>query len=145
MRHRSRTLPFWNPLKELSAYAVVSGIALAVDASILWILVNRLAWHYLPASAVSFIAGGGVSYALSVRFVFRFRNVNCRQVEFVSFVLLGVAGLLVNAAVLSLAITYIGLGLLAAKLVSAGFTFTTNFALRRQLLFAPRVGQVRAE
>jgi putative flippase GtrA len=137
MQHGSRYLPLRNALRELWGYALVSGVSLAVDASILWILVNRLAWHYLPASAVSYTAGAGVSYVLSVSFVFHFRNVSRRQLEFVSFVVLGLAGLLVNAAVLSLGITCVGLGLLTAKLVAAICTFTTNFLLRRQLLFAP--------
>ncbi len=137
MQHGSRYLPLANALRELLAYALVSGVSLGVDASILWTLVNRLGWHYLPASTLSFTAGGAVAYVLSVRFVFHFRNVSRRQLEFVSFVALGLAGLFVNAVVLSLAIAYGGLGLLTAKLTAAVFTFTTNFLLRRQLLFAP--------
>jgi putative flippase GtrA len=137
MQYAPRYLPLWTALRELWAYALVSGVALAVDASILWTLVKRLAWHYLPASAASFTAGAVVSYVLSVRFVFQFRNVSCRQLEFMYFVVLGLVGLLVNAAALSLAITCIGFGLLTAKLMAAGCTFTANFVLRRQLLFAP--------
>jgi len=126
-----------NLLSELWAYGLVSAVSLVVDASLLWILVNRAGWHYLPASAVSFTAGALVAYVLSVRFVFHFRNVSSRQLEFAYFVVVGLIGLLINAAALSLAITCIGLGLLAAKLIAAVCTFTTNFALRRQLLFAP--------
>jgi len=136
MSYTSR-LPVRGALRELGAYALVSGIALVVDTSLLMILVNAAAWHYLPASALAFIVGTGVAYLLSVRFVFRFRRVNRRELEFAYFLVFGAAGLLVNAAALSVAITLVGLGLLTAKLVAAGCTFVTNFTLRRQLLFTP--------
>jgi putative flippase GtrA len=123
---------------EVLGYGLVSAIALAIDAAILRTLVVIWGWHYLPASVVAFISGAAVAYVLSVRFVFRSRQVNNRVLEFGYFLLLGVVGLLVNAAALSLAITGIGLGLLKAKACAAACTFTTNFILRRALLFTPK-------
>jgi putative flippase GtrA len=123
-------------LTELLAYALASGIALVVDTSLLWVLVNVAGWHYLAASIPAFAAGATVAYLLCIRFVFRFRRVALRQLEFTYFVGLGLAGLLVNAVALSVAITAIGLGLLTAKMLAAGCTFAANFTLRRGLLFA---------
>lgn len=120
---------------EVLAYAVASLLALCVDTSILWVLVNEAGWHYLPASALAFTAGASVAYVLSVRFVFRFRAVQRRKLEFLYFVALGLTGLLVNSAALAVAIGSAGLGLLSSKLIAASCTFGTNFALRRQLLF----------
>ena len=120
---------------EVFGYGVVSAIALAFDASLLKFLVAFEGWHYLPASTVSFIAGAAIAYGLSVRFVFRSRKSRNRVLEFGYFVALGIVGLVVNAVVISVAISLIGLGLLAAKLAAAGCTFVTNFALRRGLLF----------
>ena len=124
-------------LLEGLGYGIVSAAALGVDAAILKVLVALAGWHYLPASAVSFIAGAAVAYGLSVRFVFRFHQVKSRTLEFGFFLAIGLVGLLVNAATLSVAIGAFGLSLMPAKLVAALCTFNTNFLLRRTLLFSP--------
>jgi putative flippase GtrA len=126
-----------NLLIEVLRYGLVSALALAVDTSILYVFVNIVGWHYLPASALAFSAGATVAYLLSVRFVFRFRTLRNPSLEFASFLGLGLAGLLVNAAALFVAISAAGLGLITAKVLAAGCTFATNFTLRRQCLFAP--------
>jgi putative flippase GtrA len=71
-----------------------------------------------------------------VSFVFRSRRVDNRALEFTYFVALGLAGMLVNAVVLSLAIAGLGLDLMPAKLLAAICTFFSNFLLRRTLLFS---------
>jgi putative flippase GtrA len=124
-------------LIELFGYGLASAAALAIDMSVLEALVHMAGWHYLPASAVAFICGSAAAYLLSVRFVFHFRQMDNGAVEFGYFVGLGAAGLAVNAAALFVAISEAGLNLFAAKLLAAGCTFGTNFALRRQLLFCP--------
>jgi putative flippase GtrA len=123
---------------ELLGYAVASAVALGIDLTTLRLLVEGAGWHYLPSSAVAFVAGAGVAYLLSARFVFRTRRFRSRTLEFSSFVALGVVGLVVNAATLSVAISAVGLGLVTAKLLAAICTFATNFTLRRKLLFSPR-------
>jgi putative flippase GtrA len=75
---------------------------------------------------------------LSITFVFRYRQVEGRALEFGSFVGLGLVGLGVNAAVLFVAVNGAGVELIPAKVLAAGATFTTNFTLRRQMLFQPR-------
>jgi len=122
---------------ELLGYGWVSIVALAVDVVILKTLVTEVGWHYFPASSVAFISGAGVAYLFSVRFVFRFRQLQSRTLEFGYFMALGGVGFIVNAITLSLAISAAGLGLVSAKLLAAGCTFATNFTLRRLLLFSP--------
>ena len=124
-------------LIEVLRYGLVSALALAVDTSILYVFVNIVGWHYLAASVLAFSAGATVAYVLSVRFVFRFRYLRNPSLEFASFLGLGLAGLLVNAAALFVAIGAAGLGLITAKVLAAGCTFATNFTLRRQFLFVP--------
>jgi putative flippase GtrA len=124
------------PLTEAFKYGLASAVALAVDMSVLR-SVAAAGVHYEVAAALGFTAGATVAYLLSVRFVFRFRQLARPAVEFASFVALGVAGLLVNAAAMAVAVGAVGLGLTTAKLLAAGCTFATNFTLRRQLLFSP--------
>ena len=128
---------------ELVGYAVASAVALAADIGLLTALSGGLGWHYLPASAVSFTAGGVIAYLLSVRLAFRFHNLGNRSVELVSFIALGAAGLLVNSLVMWLAVAWLGSAIIAAKLCAAVCTFTVNFLLRRQLLFtAPATSNI---
>jgi putative flippase GtrA len=124
-------------LTEVGGYGLVSLVALAVDTSVLYACVNMAGWHYLPASVLAFAAGATVAYLLSVRFVFRFRQLRNSSLEFASFLALGLVGLLVNAAALFTAISAVGLGLITAKMFAAGCTFAANFTLRRQFLFSP--------
>jgi putative flippase GtrA len=100
-------------------------------------LVDGLRWHYLPASAIAFLAGAAVSYLLSVRFVFSTRKLHNSYLECIFFFTLGLVGLAINAGALFFAIGTVGLGLTTGKLFAAGCTFTANFALRRHLLFTP--------
>jgi putative flippase GtrA len=123
-------------VSELLGYVIASGVALAVDSTILLGLVRAAHWGYLPASIASFLAGAVVAYLLSTRFVFQSRQIRSAPLEMGYFIALGSAGLLVNSAAMFVAVSKVGLALLPAKLVSAGCTFATNFALRRQLLFA---------
>jgi putative flippase GtrA len=124
-------------LMELFGYGAVSGVALALDVATLEMLVKVGGWHYVPAAVTAFFAGGVLAYHLSVKYVFTARQLANRSLELGYFVALGVIGVIVNVAVLSLAIGQMGLDLLPAKLLAACGTFTTNFVLRRQLLFAP--------
>jgi len=140
--HRYQWLSFRFLSREVVGYGLVSAAALGVDAGILKGLVTLARWHYLPASVVSFVAGAAVAYLLSVRFVFRFRQLSNRALEFGYFVGLGLLSLLVNAATLSVAISGVGLALMTAKVIAAVCTFVTNFLLRRALLFsAPRTSE----
>ena len=128
-------------MRELLGYTLASAAALAVDVSLLTFLVQITGWHYLPASIVAFVTGAWVAYGLSIHFVFRSHRIRNRSLELGCFVALGSAGLAVNSLTLFIAISKAGLGLLTAKMLGAGCTFATNFALRRQLLFtAPRSG-----
>jgi len=121
---------------ELGGYAAASVVALAADMGLLAALTSRLGWYYLPASAVSFTAGGVVAYFLSIRLAFRFRGLANKSVELVSFVALGLVGLLVNSLVMWAAVAHFGLAVITSKACAAVCTFSVNFLLRRQLLFA---------
>jgi putative flippase GtrA len=124
-------------IREVGFYGAASACALAVDVGMLQLLSAVLGIHYLAASAISFVAGGVVLYFLSVKFVFTSRRVDSRTLELSFFLALGLIGLVVNAAVIYVAVGPLHAPLLAGKFAAAGFTFSTNFVLRRYLLFSP--------
>jgi putative flippase GtrA len=124
-----------NSVLEFLSYAVASAAALAVDVSVLTVLVSLAAWGYLPATSVSFTVGGVFLYFISIRFVFRLRRITNRALELPLFVVLGLAGLIVNVLVMFVVIEGAHLHYLLAKGTAAGCTFATNYVLRRRLMF----------
>lgn len=121
-------------LRELVGYAIAASLGLLVDVGLLKALVDMAGWHYLSAAAVAFTAAVGVTYFVSVRFVFQSKGSGNRCVEFLQFAALGVVGLLINLLVLSVGVGVVGLQLLAAKAIATICAFVTNFVLRRRLL-----------
>ncbi len=122
-------------LGQVVGYGAASVCALAADITILWLLVQFCGWSYLTAATASFLAGGVLAYALSVRLAFHHHRLADPRLELLTFVAIGVAGLIINATVISLAVRYLGLHYLLAKCLAAGFTFICNFIARRQILF----------
>jgi putative flippase GtrA len=125
-------------VREFVGYLAASSAALIVDVAVLWLLVRRGGFTEVPAATVSFLAGAVVAYQLSVAIAFREHRRYDRGAEFVSFVAIGALGVGINAAVIFVATRYAGLHFLIAKGIAAAFTFSSNFLLRRQLLFVPR-------
>ena len=121
--------------REITGYAAASACALALDVSILWALVHYFFWWYLAAATFSFLCGVIVSYLLSIKWAFKQHRLSDWRAEFMGFALLGTIGLGVNAIVIFIAVEYLGVYLLIAKGLAAGFTFLCNFVSRRRLLF----------
>ena len=120
---------------EAIGYAAVSACAFIIDIAVLFVLVHYLAWWVVAAATASFLIGLLVGYLLSVTWVFKFRRLTDRRIEFASFAGIGVVGVAINAAVISFGVKILGVHYLIAKCGAAGFTFVWNFAARRQLLF----------
>jgi putative flippase GtrA len=123
-------------MREAVLYSGASGLALAVDVAALSLLVELAHLHYLVAACIAFLAGTTVVYLFSVSKIFRHRNLRDRRIEFGVFAAIGVLGLLVNLTVLKITVDGLGAHYLIGKMASVTFTFSLNFGLRRQLLFA---------
>ena len=63
-------------VQEAIRYAAVSACALAIDITVLFILVHYLSWWYVTAASTSFLVGLLVGYVLSVTLVFKYRRLN---------------------------------------------------------------------
>ena len=125
-------------IREAFRYTAVSVFGFLVDITILWILVRYFSWGYLWAATTSFVAGLLVGYVLSVSLVFNYRRLKDQRLEFASFAVIGVVGVAINAAAMSIGVKFLGLHYLIAKCGAAGFTFLWNFLARRQFLFVQR-------
>lgn len=139
----SETAPFVSTigsegLHEFIRYFVASAIALLVDIGSLWLLTSVAAVPYLLSGAIAFVLGLVTIYVLSVRWVFRKRLVVNPHLEFALFALVGIIGLALNEAVLSVLTGYFGVFYLLSKAASVVLVFSWNFAARKWLLFRAR-------
>jgi putative flippase GtrA len=125
-------------IREAFLYTAVSALGFLIDITVLWILVRYLSWGYLLAATTSFVVGLLVGYVLSVNLVFKYRRLKNQRIEFVGFAAIGLVGVVINAAAMSIGVKFLGLHYLLAKCGSTGFTFLFNFLARRQFLFAER-------
>jgi putative flippase GtrA len=125
-------------LRQAAGYAGASALAFGTDFLLLLLLVAVSGMAYLPAAALSFLAGTLVVYWLSIRHVFDYRRLEDWRREFAIFAGLGLAGLAVNLAAIYMLVEGFGLHYLIAKVGAAGCTFCVNFLLRRWMLFLPR-------
>jgi putative flippase GtrA len=132
-------------LRESSIYALGAAAAFAVDFALLWLLVDRFGMHYLPAAALSFLAGTVVVYRVTVRHAFRYRRVEDRRLEFGYFAMIGAAGIVLNLVLMYLLVEWLTLHYLTAKIGAAGVSFVANYAARRCFLFTRRPSAEREQ
>ena len=125
-------------VREATRYAFVSACAFIIDIAVLFILVSYLSWWYVAAATASFLVGLLVAYLLSITLVFKYRRLQDARIELASFAGIGLVGVAINAAVITLGVNLLGVHYLIAKFGAAGFTFVWNFAARRQFLFVQR-------
>lgn len=121
---------------EFVRYLIAGATAFVVDVAIFLFLVRFVGIQPVAAAIAGYLVGLILVYVLSVRWVFSFRRLNARHLEFASFVLIGGIGLAINVAVIAALTEVRGMDLLVSKLIATGTTFTFNFALRKLMLFS---------
>ena len=133
-----------NTWLQLFRSLIVGGIATVVDfactALVREVIFKGLDTWKLRVLYVccGFIAGLLTNFALSCWFVFS-KTKDTRKEEFVVFAVIGVFGLLINYAVISLfswMITTEGLAFYVAKTVATVVTFLWNFFARKKIIYS---------
>ena len=121
--------------KEGARYFGASAAALAVDFGSFMGLHRLAGVDYRIAAPIGFSLGLALIYALSIRWVFSHRRLKDARAEFALFASLGLAGLLLNQAIITVGMEFLALTDWMAKIASAGVVFSFNFASRKFLLF----------
>jgi putative flippase GtrA len=115
-------------------YLLVGGIATVFDFGAFVLLIAG-GIHYLLANGIAFAIGVSVNYVLSVLWVFSSRAMDSRIVEFLIFVLVGVAGLGISEACMFVGVDIVHFHYTMAKLGAIACALIWNFAARKLLLF----------
>ena len=112
-----------------------SALGFAIDFALLAFFVEIVGINYLVAASMSFTAGTTVTYFFAIKWIFLRRNVRDKRVEYLLFTAVGVAGVLLNGALLWLFTELVGVHYLVSKVISASMVFFWNFFARKYLLF----------
>lgn len=123
-------------VQQFLKYVAVGGIAFLVDFGSLFFLTEHLGVHYLVSATFGFLAGLVVNYLLCISLIFDFRALERTSHEFGLFAAIGLAGLLLNNALIWLFTELVGCHYLVSKLLAAVLVLIFNFTLRRRLLFS---------
>lgn len=123
-------------MPQLSRYAVVSALALAVDFAV-FLALNGVIGYPTIAGVAGYACGIIVHYQLSRRFVFGAAgSAKSAHRLFSEFVASGLLGLAITAGVIAFATSALGLAPIAAKVLAAGASFLGVFLIRRHIVFA---------
>jgi putative flippase GtrA len=131
-----RALHSGGVMPQLSRYAIVSGLALALDFAV-FLLINRTIGLPTLAGVIGYGCGIILHYHLSRRFVFAAAgSQKSAHRLFSEFVASGLVGLAVTACVIALATGLLGLTPIVAKVLAVAASFVGVYAIRRSIVFA---------
>lgn len=123
-------------MPQVSAYVVVSALALAVDLVFFQTLVT-IGIRPKLAGAAGYMTGLALHYVLSKTFVFDVsasaKSKLQRRLEFFAS---GLIGLLITAGIIWLATEMLHVHASIAKLAAVAISFVVVFLIRRQIVFA---------
>ncbi len=122
---------------QFSRYLITGGFAFIVDFALFALFLYVFKWHYLLANLVGLLCGLTLNYVISILWVF----VSCRRVvqhrgaEFLSFAIIGFAGVGLNQFLMFLLVGQGNVNEMFAKAVAAGIVLLWNFGARKFFLF----------
>ena len=120
---------------QLFRYTFVGGFAFLIDFSILFVLTDFWAIHYLVSAAIAFAFGVLANYILSIFWVFQVRTIKNRFMEILIFTFIGIIGLGLNELCMWFFTEGIRLHYLASKAFATVLVYFWNFFVRKLILF----------
>lgn len=134
--NRTNTQPkYAGPFAQFFRYAGVGGVASLVDWALFGVFYGTFSMHYLPATALSLMAGALVGYWLSLRFVFE-RGTFSRSAEIFLVCSVSTVGLIMNAGLMLMLVESLGFSPVTAKIAATFGVFCWNFLSRRHFVFS---------
>jgi putative flippase GtrA len=116
-------------------YTAASCLAFLFDVSLLLLLSDR--WLPNPAmrAALAFMGGLALNFLMCRHLVFRQARSGRADVQFVGFLLTGLAGLALTVLAVHVLVSIAGLSLLVSKLGAAAVVLVLNYGARARFVF----------
>ena len=117
------------------SFIVVGGLATVIDLVVVYLAYQVLGIHYLVATTLAFVIATVFNYWASMRYTFESKFAPGQKYqEFLLFVILSVAGLVLTVVLMYVAVNYWHLAVLAAKILVTIVVMQFNFVTRKLLL-----------
>lgn len=120
---------------QLVRYVVAGGVAFTVDFVLLWLLTEHIGVHYLLSTVIAYSVGLGITYLLSVYWIFNERSTRNWVVELTIFALIGIIGLGLTSLSMWFLTDRLQIHYLLSKIVTTGVVFIWNFIAKKFILF----------
>lgn len=122
-------------VRQLILYAVFGACSAGLDFAIYTALVELTAMPYLAANCISVLAGISTSFMLNRSYNFKVKDHTSRR--FVTFLIVGLLGLMLSNAFLYLCIDVQGMDKVVAKLLSIVLVAGLQFLINKYVTFKP--------
>lgn len=123
-------------IAQFMKFGVVGFIAFVIDYGLLALLTETVGINYLISATISFSTSVVFNYLASMRYVFSHREGMSRRREFTIFVLLSIAGLLINNICMWAGVELFGIHYLITKIIATAIVMVWNFTTRKIFLDA---------
>jgi len=118
----------------LVQYSGVGVTAFTVDLVLFWILTRYTTLHYVLDTTLAFIVGTSVHFLLTSRFVFRKAERTGPQ-AYRRFLVVAGFGLLLTSILMYVAVDFLGLPPVAARVLVGGFVGVLSFIAHKKVSF----------
>jgi putative flippase GtrA len=122
-----------NNWHQLWRYGTVGLISAVIDFGILYLLTDKLGFHYLVSATISFIIAASFNYYLNKTWTFKVGGSLIKQAGI--FLLIAANGVLCNSVILYLLVEYGHWWYIYAKVIATGIVTTINFLGNKYLTF----------
>ncbi len=119
---------------QIMKFGVVGVVAFVIDYGLLALLTEVFGVNYLVSATISFTASVIFNYLASMRYVFTHKEGMSRRREFVIFVALSAAGLVINNVCMWAGVELLGVHYLITKIGATFIVMVWNFVTRKIFL-----------
>lgn len=119
---------------QLFLYLIVGSLATLVEWGAFYVLNSPLSLHYAVATALAFVLSTAANWLFGRLILFRASKQNTAR-ELLKIYAVSIIGLLMNIAIMFVAVEKIGLSEMLSKIIATGIVFSWNFLVRKLVIY----------
>ena len=119
---------------QLFLYLIVGGIATVVEWGTFYVLNTSLSLHYSLSTVLAFVLSTLANWLFGRLILFKSTKQNTAH-ELLKIYAVSIIGLLLNLAIMFIAIEKIGIQEMVSKIIATGIVFVWNFLIRKLVIY----------
>jgi putative flippase GtrA len=120
-------------------YLVVGGLCTLIDFILLYVLSDILLINYVFSSILSFSVAVIINYYLSTFWIFKVRAINSKSLEFFSYLVISIIGLIINSGLIYLLTENQVSTYMISKVLATPIVLMWNFFARKYFLHTDKL------